>query len=50
MTPNRWVMKSACKIVDSLPPPEPTFEKQRMVIQTWNGVEYVTTETWERVE
>jgi hypothetical protein len=31
-------------------PPSPVFEKQVAIIQTWNGVEYVTTETWVRVE
>jgi hypothetical protein len=48
MAPNRWIMKSACEVVDDEPEPEPTFEPQNMYVQTFNGVEYVTTETWKR--
>jgi hypothetical protein len=57
MTPNRWIMKSACKVVTVTPPPPPVepppAELERMIIQysNDNGVTWITDadEIWERV-
>lgn len=49
--PNKWVKLSDCEVVSVTPPPDepPPVEKQRAIIQTFNGIDWVTTETWERL-